>query len=248
MQEITGLEQVELEGQGMLPELLRELIRTANFQEILKSQVKSIDPENARRLVRTLLWQDVNFSFGMMGALPGVINWLAAALDEMAVQVSGVPPLLLRSFMNEMGQGIEARRDPEAYEKIADNLFWDDPETIGKALDNAVNAANNSLRNSVKTFAKFERYLADRGDGGREVHLDKKALGDSVNASLMLFVRILDSNPDMFEGMLSSVDKRALVTVAGKLLRMAFRTVTRNFMILAQEFKYRGRSYAGRIG
>lgn len=250
MPEIAGL-QVEADGQGTLHELLRELIKTPNFQEILKSQIKSIDPENARQLVRTLLWQDVNFSFGMMGALPTILNWLAAALDEMAIQVSGVPPLLLRSFMNEMARGIEIKgikRDPQAYRKLADNLFWEDHQTISKALDNAVTAANSSFRNSTNTLARFERYLADRGDGAREVHLDKEALGESMNASLVLFGRILDSNPDMFEGMLSSVDKRALASVAGKLLRAMFRSMTRNPRRLLKEFGHRGKSYAGRIG
>lgn len=94
--------------------ILRELIRTPKFKEGAIILLNSIDPPAARKLVRTFFWQDPGLLMSIMGSLPAMINVAAEALAEVAAQMNGMPPLLLRDFLNQVFAGIDGSAAGEA--------------------------------------------------------------------------------------------------------------------------------------
>ena len=90
------------EGAGA--RVLREVIRTPAFLEIIKTNITGFEPEDARALVRTFLREDANLSLSLIGTSPVVINYIVEAILEMGLAACGVP----------------AR--PAGYVRIADDL------------------------------------------------------------------------------------------------------------------------------
>lgn len=94
--------------------IMRELIRTPKFKEGVIILLNSLDPPAARRLVRTLFWQDPGVLMSIMGSLPAMVNVVSEALAEVAAQMNTMPPLLLRDFLNRVFAGIDGAAAGEA--------------------------------------------------------------------------------------------------------------------------------------
>lgn len=99
--------------------LLSEILKKPGFKDDIRDALNSIDPDAGRELVKTFLWQDLEFSLGIMGGLPAIANTIIRAFDELLIQVNEKYPLeLLKGF--------------------ADSLIKDiDTESLGRALENA---------------------------------------------------------------------------------------------------------------
>jgi len=94
--------------------ILRELIRTPKFKEVVMVLLNSIDPPSARALVRTFMWGDPGLLMSIMGSLPQMINTGSEALAELAAQMNTMPPLLLQDFLNRVFAGIDGAAAGEA--------------------------------------------------------------------------------------------------------------------------------------
>jgi hypothetical protein len=80
--------------------LIRELIRKPLVKGMLRGHLKDITPEGARSLVKTILWQDIEVIFGILGSLPAFINAVAAALVTLAEEVNEkVSPEITKGFV-----------------------------------------------------------------------------------------------------------------------------------------------------
>jgi hypothetical protein len=99
--------------------LLSELLKKPGFKEDVRDALRSIDPDAGRELVKTFLWQDLEFSLGLMGGLPAIANTVIRAVDELLIQVNEKYPLeLIKGF--------------------ADSLIKDtDTESLKRALKNS---------------------------------------------------------------------------------------------------------------
>jgi hypothetical protein len=99
--------------------ILSELLKKPGFKDDVRDALKSIDPDAGRELVRTFLWQDLEFSLGLMGGLPAIANTFIRAIDELLIEINEKYPMeLLKGF--------------------ADSLIKDtDTESLGRALRNA---------------------------------------------------------------------------------------------------------------
>ena len=99
--------------------ILSEILKKPGFKDDVRDALKSIDPDAGRELVKTFLWQDLEFSLGLMGSLPAIANTIIRAIDELILQVNEKYPVeLLKGF--------------------ADSLLKDiDTESLGRALKNA---------------------------------------------------------------------------------------------------------------
>jgi hypothetical protein len=99
--------------------LLSELLKKPGFKEDVRDALRSIDPDAGRELVKTFLWQDLEFSLGLMGGLPAIANTFIRAVDELLIQVNEKYPIeLLKGF--------------------ADSLIKDtDTKSLGRALKNS---------------------------------------------------------------------------------------------------------------
>jgi hypothetical protein len=89
--------------------VLRELIRTPRFKQSVGIILRELDPENARLLVRTLLWEDPEFALSLLGATPELLNALIASGDELMIQAAGFPPGVLTGFIAGVIERLDAR-------------------------------------------------------------------------------------------------------------------------------------------
>jgi hypothetical protein len=85
-----------------LARILRELIKTPRFRQSVGILMSELDPQSARLLVRTLMWEDFSFFLSLAGSSPDVINTWVIALDELMEQMSKMPEPLLTDFASGM--------------------------------------------------------------------------------------------------------------------------------------------------
>jgi hypothetical protein len=90
--------------------LLKELLKKPGFKDDVRDILNSIDPQAGRELIKAFMWQDIEFSMGLMGGLPAIANTLIRAADELLLQVNGKFSIeLLQGFtdslLNEIDKG-----------------------------------------------------------------------------------------------------------------------------------------------
>ncbi|MDI6830716.1 MAG: hypothetical protein QME88_05205 [Actinomycetota bacterium] len=155
----TGTETVAaVETKGLLDaadRILRELIRTPRFKETVIILLNSIDPPSARRLVRTLFWQDPGLLLSIMGSLPALINVVSEALAEVACQMKTMPPPLLQDFLDRVVAGIDGQSAGEAVGGL-----------VSSALSLGVSEEGSGLRRSLaEVGSDFGRAYAEAAGG-----------------------------------------------------------------------------------
>ncbi len=139
--------------------VLREIIRTPAFLEIIKTNSKGFDPEDARELVRTFVWEDVELSLSFVGNIPELINYLAAAVLELGTQMNNFPGGLLDQFVTQVGSGIDLellKQYPAVFSPLLENIRFAELAAVG--VGNAVNAGADAI---VKAVQKNPDLLRD---------------------------------------------------------------------------------------
>jgi hypothetical protein len=95
------------------------LLKSPTFKSNVKSVLNSIDPDNARELARTILWEDPEIVLSLMGAVPPIANSMIRFLDEIILQVrEKFSPELLHDFLGTILQDV----DRETIKRIKLNL------------------------------------------------------------------------------------------------------------------------------
>lgn len=158
MEELTIPRKGPIEG---ISRILRELLRTPGFKKSINILLSDLDPENARLLVRTLVWEDPTFFLGLFGAMPGMVNALIEGTRELAVQLSIYPTAALADFLENSLKDIDAEALGEG---LALNLLL-----LLKAADaggGRLGEAAGGLRSGVA--AGFEKAMSAQEGDGRE--------------------------------------------------------------------------------
>jgi hypothetical protein len=99
--------------------ILRQLIRTPEFKETVVILLSSVDPPAARRLVRTLFWEDPALLMSVLGCLPALVNTALEALAEAAAQLGSMPVPLLRDILGRIACGLDGAAAGEAAGRLA---------------------------------------------------------------------------------------------------------------------------------
>lgn len=160
--------------------VLREIIRTPAFLEIIKLHAKGLDPESARELVRTFLWEDVELSLSLVGTVPEIVNYLAAAVLELGRQMNNFPGGLLDQYVMQIGSEIDVevlKEFPGVFGPMLDNIRF--KETAAMGLGKAVNAGAGFVNRAAANNPHFVRDLLAEVDG-REVLRASFAVARSV--------------------------------------------------------------------
>jgi hypothetical protein len=99
--------------------ILKVLLKRPVFKESVRSMLNGVDPDNARELARTIIWEDPEIILSLMGAVPSLANSMVRFLDEIILQVrEKFPPELLHEFLSE----IMKEFDGEAIRSVKDNI------------------------------------------------------------------------------------------------------------------------------
>ena len=119
--------------------ILKQLIRTPEFKESVIILLRAVDPPAARRLVRTLFWEDPALLMSVLGTLPSLINTALEALAEAAAQLGSMPPPLLGDLLGRIVSGIDGAAAGEAAGRMASTLLslekGEGEGSLGEALE-----------------------------------------------------------------------------------------------------------------
>lgn len=146
------------EGWSALPGLVRELIRTPAFKELLLIHLRDIEPANAREVVKAALWEDIAFSMSVAGASPKLVNALAEALLELGAQLGTFTQDILREFLVKLGQDLDTeaiKSIPSAYAPLVNQLLLDDREALDGLIAGLGTLADEALRAAERTWRKI---------------------------------------------------------------------------------------------
>ena len=98
--------------------ILKELLKKPAFKDGVRTVLTNIDPASSRKFVRTLMWQDPEFSLSLISALPPMINTAISGIDELIIQLrEKMSPQLLHDFLHSMASSV----DRETMENIIKN-------------------------------------------------------------------------------------------------------------------------------
>lgn len=130
----------------------QELLSTPKVKDAIKIIIKSLDPESAPGLVRTLMWKDPDLFLALAGAAPDLINALILGSKEAVEQVDKIPPPLIA----------------ELVAKVIDKV---DGEAVGCIIRNGLDMYNRTkdipgepVRKSISGFSEKVRHGLEQGE------------------------------------------------------------------------------------
>lgn len=98
--------------------ILKELLKKPAFKDGVRTVMTNIDPASSRQFIRTLMWQDPEFSLALISALPPILNAALSGIDELLIQLrEKMSPLLLHDFLHSIASSV----DREPLERIIKN-------------------------------------------------------------------------------------------------------------------------------
>ncbi|MBC7228875.1 MAG: hypothetical protein H5T74_00585 [Actinobacteria bacterium] len=144
-------------GYSALPGLVRELIRTPGFKELLLIHLRDVNPANAAELVRAFLWEDVAFSMSVLGASPSLVNWVVELLLELGKQLNNFTLDILKDFIARLGKDLDTERlkeIPSAYAPLVNQLLLEDREALDALIAGIGAVAERMLQAGERTWRK----------------------------------------------------------------------------------------------
>lgn len=180
--------------------ILRELIRSPGFKELVNIHLRDLDPGSAREAVRAFLWEDVGFSMGVLGSSPRLVNWMAEALLELGIQLNNFTRDILRDFLSRMGKEIDLetmKAIPGAYAPLLNDLLLQDREALdallaglGSLAESVLQAVGSALKKAGNTadFGKVRVGLTEHFERRRNELSGQPPLANPVALSNLLGV------------------------------------------------------------
>lgn len=185
------------------PRVMKQLLRTPAFKDLLTLSMSDADPADTRELVKTLLWEDSAVSFSFMGSLPRDVNFLIVFLDEMGRQLQNLPPEMLREFVTQMAENLDKetlKSLPGAYTPLLNTLVWEDPATRQHIRDGALESLNAMMRvfaGAMDNLPQTKIREEEKGEQADEsVELDPEALGELINSLFKWMGSVAGEDPE----------------------------------------------------
>ncbi|MEA3222906.1 MAG: hypothetical protein U9P49_07060 [Thermodesulfobacteriota bacterium] len=183
--------------------ILKEILRTPLFKDIIRDYLSNIDPKNGTSMIKTLIWEDPEVILSIMGSIPAIINWVIGALSEMGKQIAGAfPPQLLKVFIVNIGGDIDKEGFKEglnAYAKLLKGILDASPELRVAIVDGirgpgakAIGSGINSASRYINKIYQENPELIGEIISGVVSNIDKKEFSDASNT---LVGAVLDQRP-----------------------------------------------------
>lgn len=207
--------------QGVGARVLREIIRTPAFREIVRMHMDAVDPAAARAIVGTLMSEDINLSLSMASASPALVNYTIEAVLEIGRRLDRFAPEMSKSFIEEISSQIDTDRlkqIPEVYGPLIGRMLTDDPELKRSVLAGFIEAVNKMTAVVNEALEKQEQQPAKQllEDLPK---LDTAALGRAVTLSVKAANRSLSSDSRIIEEIVAGIDFMEVLKLGLKITR-----------------------------
>jgi hypothetical protein len=212
MIEVVETSNMEKAESGMATRVLREILHTPAFKELLKISLSEAVPGKGRELAKTFFWEDVDLSLSLMTSSSRSINFVLEFLDELARQLQSFPPDTLQNFLSQMANSV----DKEILRSLSDNgthlleeLLWKNQANLQHLKESFIEVLNSTIRAVAKTIERLEEETSEAPPGVKK-GLDEKAIADLVNASTRWIAKTTTERPDLLRQVASHLDLQAL--------------------------------------
>ena len=144
--------------------IVRELLRTPAFRELLKTNLAAATEEDAGALAHALIWEDVDVSLGAASRLSLVVNSLTRVLGELNGLLEQASPRVRRAFFARLAHEVDGEALKEQGVRLLENLhvlLWDDEEMragVGRWL---AGVANHGLEQLARVHQQDPTRLAE---------------------------------------------------------------------------------------
>lgn len=92
----------------LIARITKVMLTKPAFKHNVRLLLNNIDDESAPELARTMLWEDMEFTFDIVGALPSIINAIIKFSNELLLQLNEkIPDELLRGFIENAAKEID---------------------------------------------------------------------------------------------------------------------------------------------
>ncbi|MBN1497487.1 MAG: hypothetical protein JXA07_11995 [Spirochaetes bacterium] len=92
----------------LIARIMRVMLKKPAFKHNVRLLLNNIDDDSAPELARTMLWEDMEFTFNLVGALPSIINAVIKFSNELLSQLTEkIPDDLLRGFFENAAKEID---------------------------------------------------------------------------------------------------------------------------------------------
>lgn len=90
--------------------ILREVLGTPVFKDILRTNLNHVNPSSGSDLVKTLMGQDPEVFLALVSTLPAIVNALTRACLELGVQLQDkFPAELLKSYLEALYRDLDTK-------------------------------------------------------------------------------------------------------------------------------------------
>ena len=207
---------------GAPARVLRELMRTPAFRELLKLSLQEGPPGSAASLARTLLREDVDLALSVLGSTPLALNRLVEFLLEMAEQLSSFPAPILEDFLRQMAERVDGEKAAAlsaAMGEVSDNILWENPQAVLRLKAALVDGANSGMWAGAEVLERL-RGPSDGASGPLPdlPGLDAEAAAELLNSLARLLGRSLSRRPDFLREVFSHIDREAMRQAADEAL------------------------------
>jgi hypothetical protein len=140
--------------------VLREVLQTPAFREIIRIQVAPDGPDTAKELVRTALWADPNFSLSLATESPALVNGVIEGAVELGRQLQQFPPELFAGFAKQIIDQIDTGKIadiPTAWGPVLSRILADNPTLADGAVAGQI--ANTVLSNANKAMGENPTFV-----------------------------------------------------------------------------------------
>jgi len=172
--------------------VVRQVLRTPAFREILHLHLSEVGRGEARAVVRALLREDPEVGLGVASVTPRLIDTVTESLVELGREVANMPPALLDAYVDQVVRDLDAGTLREAI------VVW--APILARALPGALNAMFDTVAGAAAALGSLEppdreaalRRLLSGADGER--------MAAAINGLAALGIQVVRDHPTLVAG------------------------------------------------
>lgn len=201
------------EDSSTMASVVREILRTPAFKDLIMLELAGPSSAGARELLRALLWEDSALFFSLLSSLPRHFNFTVEFLDELGKQLNQIPPEMLRQYLSQMGANLDKgslQAMVHTFTALAEKLIAENTQVKQHLRGEAFGAINSFMATSANAINRLGEKEAFGEDAGNGKGIDPEALGALINSLAGWIARTASKNPDFFRTVASRTDPKTM--------------------------------------
>lgn len=162
------------ESPATAPAVLREILRTPAFRELIRIRLEPADGDSGREMVQTLIQEHVELPLQLAGCAPAALNTAINAAAELGQYLAGLPEPLLRVYLDDLVAELDTDSLRELPQTWAPFLVGSLPFALRVLTEATEGLARSLTRMDPQRLAELTHTIIKGLDGRR--------LGAAINA------------------------------------------------------------------